>query len=306
MAVELINNIDPAFYARINRGLGAKRFLPSRDLISPAIKQFGPPYHWPTDLRYWINWQRLRRINITRQNAVTIANNVVAQAETVETGRLYRIWEDTRFMPTVRNALAIGAACAGVGAGVGALVGGFGSVIGAAVGLVVGTIAGLFTGLFDWKSLFDDWRNYLQPLTVEERYMHFGAFRRMSNSARAKDERPNYPNWVLSEPGSVVRGGLDNGVFILYQALWEINSVPDAPGLRGWGLAAATVELSPGDALWRGWCHDHCGTPWLQELLLQNKDIPASTVRQNSYLSDVSELIVPTSVKDALATRYRL
>lgn len=303
----LIRDIDPALLRRLNRGVGLKSVPNTADLVYQGVKDwYWPPYHSVRDLHNWIVWQRIKRANITRENAVHIANEVVARAETVETGRLYRIWEDTRFMPQVRNALAIGAACAAVGGGVGALVGGVGAVIGAAAGFVIGTVCAPLLALFDYKSLFDDWRNYLDPLTVEERYMHYGMFRRLSVNARTKDEREPYPNWVLIQPGSVVRGGLDNAVFILYQALWERESVPDMPGLRGWGLGAATVEQSPEDQLWRGWCHDHCGSPWLASYLSENVNMTAAEARQRAGVPDVSNMPVPAALRDRLAVKYAL
>jgi hypothetical protein len=291
-------------------------------VITPERAQVRPPDS-TLGLSLWAWIERRRaRYNEVRADEVLAAEiaQTNEQAAIVET-RIEEFWTQARFDSSVQK--FFGGAAAGVGAGVslgltvglaaGAAAGTSVPIIGTIIGGVVGAAAGVivaFIPLSYWE-FFDAYRNMLEALTVDERYLVYGTFRKLSDIAREKDQKPHYPAWQLIDcPLFCIRDGIANVVYTLYQALWERDSIPEDPELVPWALAAATAELEPEQTLGGSWAwntvvKDGKGSQWLVPAMLENGHMTARSLRLMAGVGDVSEMPITDALKQRLLAAER-
>lgn len=272
---------------------------------------------------------------------VIVENRNTAQADEIQkqTEKLFKLsqWDEWS-----KTALQAGLIATGIGAGVGASIGliavGVGAaagsvvpVLGTLIGAAVGFIVGIATAIIPvekWK-VMDNFAGLARALGVVDRYILWGACKRVQNNARALEKRDALPPWWLKTPDFyTIWGGIDSVTVFMYEELARQDCfsglVPGGGPSRlaptnfaAWdkvALYAAAVTASHGaenerlrdTQFYRNTVNEQKGSkamvPWLEPLA----DLPCKAVREAAVsqgLDDFNSVPITDAIVDAMEQR---
>lgn len=287
----------------------------------------------------WIRrhgWPALRSDRVLAQ-----IDETVREAERTLNVEIARVWEDTRFPATVQRMLAagllVGAAAVGIGTGIGAAAGagfaGIGAVIGAAAGFVVGCLVALIP-VAQWNVL-GDWATFVDCLTVSERYLMLGAFRRLFDTNNGRDQQPPYPAWSVGHAFRTIYTSDGTLLFCLHAVLerdcfprparaatlaevraargadYLLNVLADRSGIRDldpvarYALAWCAAERRDDETLEGSeqWHQVHAGrgSPWVRDLIGPFARFTAGDIRRQVIATGVKDFAAPPVTPDVRA-----